>query len=134
MTENFDQWVDKAEGDYLGATILAKNRSNKVSHLICFACQQSAEKYLKAFLVKKGIDFPKVHFLRRVLLPLCLKADPEFAVLDSLLLILDPYSVQFRYPGEIVDRRDVRSALGAIKKVRQFVRSKLGLEIQKRLM
>jgi hypothetical protein len=40
--------------------------------LICFHCQQSAEKYLKALLIERGIAFPKTHRLEdllRLLLP-----------------------------------------------------------------
>lgn len=127
-------WVEKAEGDYEGAIYLSKKRSKKIVHLICFACQQSAEKYLKAFLVDKDIRFSKTHFLIKELLPLCEKVDQEFSVLVPYLEELDPYSVEFRYPGEEITKDDVKTAIVAIKKVRKFVRGKLGLEKQRRLL
>ena len=38
-----------------------------------------------------------------------------------------PNAVQFRYPGEMATKEDARAALQALKTVRAFVRSKLGL-------
>lgn len=127
-------WIHKAEGDYEGAEILTKKRSRKVNHLICFACQQSAEKYLKGYLVEKNIRFSKTHALVRELLPLCEAIDSEFKVLKPYLQILDPYAVKFRYPGDEITNLEVRKALNAAKKVRKFVRGKLGLEKQQKLL
>lgn len=127
-------WIERAEGDYEGAIVLAERRSKKIAHLICFSCQQSAEKYLKAFLVDNNVRFSKTHALKRELLPLCQKIDEEFKVLTPYLEDLDPYSVEFRYPGEEISSYDVRKAINAVKKVRKFVREKLGLEKQRRLL
>ena len=60
------QWVEKAEHDLLNI------ENNLVaSHVpwdtVCFHAQQCAEKYLKALLVWKQIDFPKTHDLRVLL-------------------------------------------------------------------
>ena len=81
MHDDAEAWVVKAEGDYTGAVTLAKKRSNKVAHLTCFAAQQCAEKYLKAFLVEHNVTFPKTHDLTKELLPRCLSIDSEFSVL-----------------------------------------------------
>ncbi|MDI6779075.1 MAG: HEPN domain-containing protein [Bacteroidota bacterium] len=92
-------WIERAEGDYEGAIVLAEKRSKKIAHL-----------------------------------PLCQKIDEEFKVLTPYLEALDPYSVEFRYPGEEISSYDVRKAINAVKKVRKFVREKLGLEKQRRLL
>ena len=134
MSDDAQVWIEKAEGDFEGAKILSSKRSKKVAHLACFACQQCAEKYLKAFLVEQNIHFSKTHALTRELLPLCESVDGDFRRLFKYLEILDPYSVQFRYPGEVVFVSEVRSAFNAAKLVRQFVRGKLGLESQRRLL
>ncbi|MBI5476355.1 MAG: HEPN domain-containing protein [Ignavibacteriales bacterium] len=134
MHVDAEKWIDKAEGDFQGAKELSKKHSLKFAHLICFACQQSAEKYLKGFLVEHNIVFSKTHDLTMVLLPLCLEVDEEFKVLHKHLKILEPYAVEFRYPGEEISRLNISEALEVATKVRKFVRGKLGLEKQKRLL
>ncbi len=89
MNADTAEWVEKAEGDFIGATILGKKRSPKTYHLICFACQQSAEKYLKAYLVENNVRFSKTHALRRELLPLCEEVDGGFRPLGKYLGTLD---------------------------------------------
>lgn len=127
-------WITKAEGDYIGALTLAKKRSEKIAHLTCFAAQQCAEKYLKAFLIENNITFPKTHDLSKDLLSRCMKIDNEFSVILTYLEFLDPYAVQFRYPGDVVTRKEALESLKAMKAVRKFVRLKLDLEKQKRLL
>ena len=41
-----------------GATSLGQSKP-PLNDLICFHCQQSAEKYLKALLQERGLDFAK---------------------------------------------------------------------------
>lgn len=104
MHDDASLWIEKAEGDYEGAIYLSKKRSKRIAHLICFSYQQSAEKYLEAYLVEKDIRFSKTHFMKRELLPLCEKVDNEFKVLVPYLEAVDPYSVEFRYPGDGISK------------------------------
>ncbi len=134
MHVDTEAWVVKAEGDYIGALTLVKKRSVKVAHLTCFAAQQCAEKYLKAFLVEHNIPFSKTHILTKDLLPQCLKIDEEFSSLHLHLEFLDPYAVEFRYPGDIVTHAEAVNAVMNAKAVRKFVRGKLGIEKQRRLL
>ena len=134
MHAETEAWISKGEGDYIGASALAKNRSKKIAHLTSFAAQQSAEKYLKAYLVEHNVAFPKTHDLAKELLPRCLNIDKSFSVLEPHLEFLDPYAVQFRYPGDIVTPAEARDALKAAKSVRSFVRQKLALNRQQRLL
>jgi HEPN domain-containing protein len=134
MNGEIEQWIEKAEGDFEGALQLAKGRSARTAHLLCFACQQSAEKYLKVFLADKNIHFSKTHDLEMYLLPLCETVDAEFKILTEYVKNLDPYAVEFRYPGEQIENSEVDAALDAAKRVRQFVREKLGLEPQQRFL
>ena len=61
------EWVAKAEADYEGAVDLRRRRKNPLPDLVCFHCQQCAEKYLKAILQEAGIAFPKTHVLADLL-------------------------------------------------------------------
>jgi HEPN domain-containing protein len=47
---------------------------------ICFLFQQSAEKYLKAFILEKGLKFQKTHDLQ-MLLKKCIEKTPGFTEL-----------------------------------------------------
>jgi HEPN domain-containing protein len=127
-------WVDKAEGDYEGALTLVKKRSERVAHLTCFAAQQCAEKYMKAFLVDRNVPFSKTHDLTKDLLPSCLRIDDEFSFLFPYLESLDPYAVESRYPGEGVTHKDAVEAVKATKVIRKFIRGKLDLEKQRDLL
>lgn len=75
--------------------------------------------------------FPFQHQLEKVLLPLCNEVDPSFELLREPLRRLDSYSVDFRYPGEHADQTDASRALKAMKMVRAFIRSKLGMSAGK---
>ncbi|HLX11520.1 MAG TPA: HEPN domain-containing protein [Bacteroidota bacterium] len=134
MRDETRSWIDRAEGDFEGARLLSKSRSRNITHLVCFACQQSAEKYLKAFLVENNVRFSKTHSLVRELLPACESIDNEFKVLLPHLEVLDPYAVEFRYPGETIPPSEKKQAFSASDKIRKFIRGKLGLERQRRLL
>ena len=48
------EWVVKAEADFDAAHELASSKS-RLHDSVCFHCQQSAEKYLKALLAERGL-------------------------------------------------------------------------------
>ena len=49
-----DEWADKAEADYKAAVALNRRRKEPLPDIVCYHCQQSAEKYLKALLEELG--------------------------------------------------------------------------------
>jgi HEPN domain-containing protein len=89
-----------------------------------FSQPTSREKYLKAYLVRKKIHFPRTHDLI-VLKNLCVKGEGDFELIDDLVISLHPYAVEFRYPGEQATRRDSIRSLRFAKDIRKFVRKKL---------
>ena len=62
MKKETGRWIKKAEADLRCARLLAKE-VRRDNDLICFHCQQSAEKYLKAFLQELGAPVPRTHSL-----------------------------------------------------------------------
>ena len=52
------EWVDKAEGDYHTARREYRVRKTPNYDAVCFRAQQTAEKYLKAFLQEQGKPIP----------------------------------------------------------------------------
>src|ERR1700682_5121453 len=95
-------WVRKAEADVRGAKRLASARPS-LNDLVCFHCQQAAEKYLKAILQEFGLRVPKIHDLEELLESL-LPLDPTLAPLRRGLVSLSRYAVDFRYPGVTTTR------------------------------
>ena len=112
-------WIRKAEQDYVGACILARQRKKLVPDLVCFHCHQAAEKYLKGFLAGEKISFPKTHDLPS-LKALCSANLPEIELLSDLLFLLNRFGVLPRYPGDEATASDAKRALSAIKEVRKF--------------
>ncbi|RJQ46553.1 MAG: HEPN domain-containing protein [Nitrospiraceae bacterium] len=120
------EWTSKAEQDYQTAITMARKRKKPVPDIVGFHSQQCIEKYLKAFLVPKKLDFPKTHDLIE-LLEIAIAKDPLIEVYRKDLRILNPFSVQFRYPGESATLKESETALKTMKKVRKFFRERLGL-------
>ncbi len=121
-----DEWIKKAESNYISALTLARRRTNPVPDVVCNQCQQCAEKYLKAFLLRHKVDFPKLHDLVQ-LEELATSVEPNVRLIHGSLAELNPYGVDIRYPGLEATVEEGKQAIKAMKEVRRFVRSKLGL-------
>ncbi len=119
-------WIKKAEGDWLAALDLSRRRKLPLPDSVCFHCQQSAEKYLKARLEEAGIHSPKTHNLEK-LLALVLVVEPMWSSLLSILKNLSGYAVDFRYPGNEASKQEAKTALAECRAVRREVRLALGL-------
>jgi HEPN domain-containing protein len=124
MREVTKEWVSKAEGDYRSADVLLHQLEIPEIDTTCFHCQQCAEKYVKAFLTEKDIDFPRNHDLIR-LLELCLTVDAGFEKIRNQLRRLENYGVVIRYPGMTVPLEMAHEAFENAMQVRKFVRKKL---------
>jgi HEPN domain-containing protein len=125
MKRETGRWVRKAEADLDGANDLAR-AARPYHDLICFHCQQSAEKYLKALLIELGVSFPKTHRLEDLLL-LLLPHDVSLKKLRRTLVALSRYAVDYRYPDENATKREAKAALRQAARVREQVRARLGL-------
>ena len=119
-------WIAKAEADYLAATDLARRRKLPLHDMVCFHCQQSAEKYLKARLEEGSVNFPKTHDLE-ILLTLLLPLEPLRAALIPATKRLKPFGVIIRYPGNDATQSQARQALTDCKAIRNEARHSLGV-------
>jgi HEPN domain-containing protein len=125
------EWIGKAENDLLNATHTLKLGARCPTDTVCFHAQQCAEKYLKAFLTLRGVDFPKTHDLealaRRVRNGLVAPLAPDD------LARLTGYATVARYPGaEKVTLAEARSAVAASRRVRKAVRAALPRNLLRR--
>jgi HEPN domain-containing protein len=120
------EWISKAEQDYETAETMARKRRNPVPDIVGFHSQQCIEKYLKAYLVSAKIDFPKTHDLIE-LLEIAIAKDPLIDAYRADLRTLNPFSVQFRYPGDSATIEESRIALKRMRKARKVFREKFGV-------
>lgn len=120
-------WIDFAEENYRVA--LRENRHVKypAHNTVCFNAQQCVEKYLKAFLVQHQIAFPFKHELG-ILCNLCAQQDPTFRLITPIVVNLNRYAVEARYPGLQTTKEDALDAIREMRDSRQFIRGRLGLK------
>src|SRR2546422_10177214 len=122
------EWVAKAEQDFMAALDLALRRKNPVWDTVCFHCQQSAEKYLKARMQEAGLAVPKSHDLDALLNQL-LPVEPLWVSFRPALQNLSDYAVDFRYPGHRASKAQAQRAVRDCKAVRREARLSLGLSV-----
>jgi HEPN domain-containing protein len=130
MTPATREWVGKAEDDFITAGELRES-PNRLHDQVCFHCQQSAEKYLKAVLEELNISVPKTHDLELLLDQLV----PFHAGLRSVkrgLLFLADFAVDARYPGTDATKRQAVAALRWAGRVRDTCRAILGVRPPRR--
>lgn len=123
------EWILKAEDDFQFARISLSENKPFFAH-ICFLFQQSAEKYLKAFILKQGLKFQKTHDLP-VLLKKCLEKAPAFAQLTDGCDLLATFYVETRYPVHwpaTFAYGDAEQAFRAADRIRSFVRRTMELD------
>ena len=93
---------------------------------LCFDAQQAAEKSIKAVMIKRDIDFPYVHDLRR-LLALLQGAGEEVPPTVVQAENLTRYASDTRYPGtaEPVDEQRYRNAIQIANAVVRWAEDRL---------
>jgi HEPN domain-containing protein len=95
-------------------------------NLVCFCCQQSAEKYLKAILVERGRSAPRTHNLED-LLGLLLPDYPQLRSLRRGLKFLIQFAVEARYPGFNASKPQAAAALRWADRIADSCRTALGI-------
>jgi HEPN domain-containing protein len=121
-----DEWVTKAEGDYLTARREFSSPESPNYDAVCFHAQQCAEKYLKARLAEENAAFPRTHNLA-ALLDLVLRLEPGWAGLRVDVDALTDLGIEVRYPGKSADAEDAEYALTTAEAVRRTIRTSFGL-------
>ena len=125
QSEHARQWIEKARNDLLNAD--NNLAAQEVPYdTVCFHCQQAAEKLLKGFLVAHGCEYPITHNLF-VILEKTLEFDHSADSLRETLALLNPYSVEVRYPGDawMPTPGDATEARQAAQKVFEWMQSRL---------
>jgi HEPN domain-containing protein len=117
------EWIKLAKDDLRLADHSAQTMWPVPLELVCYHCQQSAEKYLKTFLISKGENPPHIHDLPE-LLKMCREKNPHFADLAQVCSLLTGYGTQPRYPMEIkINEEDMKRALAGAKRIQEFLQT-----------
>ena len=114
-------WVKKAENDLHAAQVLL--HSNKLlPDIVCFHCQQYAEKLLKSVLYSYDADIPRTHDLS-YLLKLINEKHPLQERLFELVEIIGDYSVAVRYPFALEEptQEDAEAAYDAALEIAKLL-------------
>lgn len=104
-------WLFKAVGDYRTAIREIKSSDRTTYDAVCFHAQQGAEKLIKAALIGKGSNPPKVHDLVH-LDALLRRLAPQWSFPLEELSELSSAAVEVRYPGFTASREDAERAVG----------------------
>ena len=114
------EWFTFAEADLQSALFLL-NMHPVPLEIICYHCQQSAEKYLKGFIALNGGELLKTHDLL-ILNKKCCFYNNKLSILEDDCINLTDYGVQVRYPFHIdVTEEDTKMAIESAKRVKNFI-------------
>jgi len=129
MDEVVAEWIKFSDRDLTTAKYLYENMRPIPLEIVCYLCQQSAEKALKAFLIYSRIKPERTHDLES-LRDKCEDIDASFNDIIEKCERLNDYSSQPRYPFEIeITDDDTLLALKDSKKISEFVKGKISCDI-----
>lgn len=118
-------WLDKADED-LAFAKASLQEGLEFYPQICFYLHQSVEKYLKTYIIAKGLNLKRIHDLTK-LVQICAEHDPEFNEFYETAKLLNPFYIGTRYPDFIIaiNKSNAEKALEVTKQMSNFVKSKL---------
>ena len=114
------EWIDYAQRDLESSKFLLSMRPIPLE-IVCYHCQQAAEKFLKSFLISNSEQIKRTHDLQ-YLCKLCIKFDSSFSTLEDACIDLTEYGIQARYPFRInLEESDMRLAIKNAELIRDFI-------------
>lgn len=116
---NYKDWLEKGSHDLEDAKRLLKNGG--YTDTICFHCQQAVEKYLKGYLISKGINPRNIHHLEELTKD-CAKFNKRFLKFLDKSLILTRYYIETRYPPLVPIEYTKEEAAEAVKMTEQIIK------------
>lgn len=121
--EYIQEWFSFADMDFQAAKHLDTFMYPKPLEIICYHCEQAAEKMLKGVLLSFGADLKKTHDLGLLAEQLSAFVPVEnhyFEICDNLT----PYGVAVRYPQELsIEEHHVQKALTETANLLSWLRS-----------
>ncbi len=130
MDETVRLWLDFANADMETASFLYEKQYPRQPEIICYHCQQAAEKAIKALYLAKEIPggIPRKHDLWFLLDQIKNAVKIPDSIYDAAEK-LDPYAIVFRYPGENrIDDYRAKQALELAGSVVEWVKLSVSLQ------
>ena len=127
MESDAKRWMDYAENDLAVAKHLLTTFHPKPLEIICYHCQQAAEKAVKAIYIALGIPggVPRKHDLTFLLEQMKYRIPVTEELMDHADE-LNSYSVVVRYPNEIqIDEHEVRLSIRYAEEILTWARESL---------
>ena len=119
-----NSWMEKADRDIEVAKRELKI-SDPLTDIICFHAQQSAEKYMKAYLIFLDIEFQKTHDVEDLVV-VAGEKDPSILKFKDSGAELSAFAVEARYPEfEEPSLIDTKNAVEIARKIKKFIKKKI---------
>ena len=124
------RWLKQAEYDLESAK---RNFEQKIYSYVCFMCEQSAQKALKAYLYFRGERYIWEHSIQK-LAEKAEKYDKDFATIQEMGMILDKYYLTTRCPDAIAPpalpfqsftEKEAKEAIDLATKILNLVKEKI---------
>jgi HEPN domain-containing protein len=114
------EWFEYAKLDLKTALYLLDMKP-KPNEIICYHCQQSAEKFLKGYLAIEGEPIKKTHDLQ-FLCKLASNNNLKLNDIEDDCIELTDYGVEVRYPFHTdVEDMDVDRAIKSVKRIKEII-------------
>jgi len=124
MDSQYKEWVEIASQDLASAKYLVSMKPVPLE-IICYHCQQCAEKYMKAYLVFRNKEVIKTHDLIALYKEL-IELDTTFEEIKNECIDLTDFSVTTRYPYKLeLDKIDMEKAIMDAEKIQTFITDKI---------
>jgi HEPN domain-containing protein len=129
MKKQVEDWILLADNDLYTTEIIMKDEY-PLTNIVAFHCQQTIEKYLKAYLIEKDITLVKTHDLIR--LNDMIKEINDLGIDENKLIPINEVYIESRYPGELGLLPDgmptdeqVKEFIGYAKEVKTIILNEL---------
>jgi HEPN domain-containing protein len=128
------KWVGYAEGE-LRVAETSFNSDAPSYPTICFLCQSSAEKFVKAYLISQGWDLQKIHDIVK-LIKISTNYTDKLKEMEDKGDILNMYITAGRYPQRIsseeISRDDAEEAIESAQAIRMRVMELMAKDDEKK--
>ncbi len=122
MVDDPHEWLNRARS----SLEIAKNRGPQIYlEDLCFEAQQAAEKAIKALMIERGIDFPYVHDIARLL---SLLRESGEAIPDAVgnARKLTRFATVTRYPmNQVVTEQHYQEAVAVAEAVLRWAEERI---------
>ena len=120
-----EEWLNFAKEDLDTAKALL-NGDFLFNRSICYHCQQSAEKDLKAYIIYLDLPLNKTHNLIKLVDQIS-ELDKEITHLQQAVEVLTDYILTARYPddSDLIANEESKLAFKESEKINNYIRSKI---------